>query len=114
MVSDKFGKTETNLKRSGKHAPRFKSVSGSTIPEIILANQDRKISGKPSSPTFNTESKLAIYNPNSFNNSISIIMTDIRPPVDDLGAGTGNTNRNLCPRYHTDKQYFSKELLNII
>ena len=110
MISDKFGKTETNLKRSGKHAPRFKSVSGTTIPEIILANQDRKISGKPSSPTFNTESKLAIDNPNSFNNSISNIMTDIRPPVDDLGAGTGSTNRNLRPRYHTDKlsEYFSK------
>ena len=109
-ISDKFGRMETHLKRSGKHAPRSKSVSGIAVPEIILANQDRHISGNPSSPTFNIESKLAIDNTNSFNNSNSNIMTDIRPSVNDLGAGTGHTNRNLRPRHHMDKlsEYISK------
>ena len=115
-ISDKIGRTETNLKRSGKHAPRSKSVSGTTIPEVNLANLDRKISGNPSSPNFDTESKLAIDNPNSFNNSISNMATNTHSPVDDLGAGTGNTIRNLRPRYQTDKlsKYFSKYLLIII
>ena len=110
----KIGRTETNLKQSGKHAPRSKSVSGTTVPEIILANQDGKISGNPSSPTFNIESKLAIDNTNSFNNSNSNIMNSIRPSVDDLGVGTGNTNRNRRPRYHMDKlsEYILKYLLN--
>ena len=30
LVSDKSGRTETHLKRSGKHAPRYKSVSETT------------------------------------------------------------------------------------
>ena len=109
-VLDKSGRTETHLKWSGKHAPRYKSVLGTTIQEIILAKQDQKISGNPSSPILNIESKLTIDNSNSFNNSNTNIMTDIRPSVDDLGAGTGNTNRNLRPRYHMDKlsEYISK------
>ena len=109
-VSDKSGRTETHLKRSGKHAPRYKSVSETTIPEIILAKQDWNISGNPSSPILNIESKLTVDISNSFNNSNTNIMTDIRPSVDDLGAGTGNTNRNLRPRYHMDKlsEYISK------
>ena len=91
------------MKRSGKHAPSSKFVSGTTFPEIILTNQDRKVSGNPSSPSFNIESKLAIDNTNSFNNSNPNIMTDIRPSVSDLGAGTGNINRNFRPRHHMDK-----------
>ena len=89
----------------GKNAPRSKSVSGTTIPEVNLANFDRKISGNPSSPNFDTESKLTIDNPNSFNiyYSISNMATNTHSPVDDLGAGTGNTIRNLRPRYQTDK-----------
>ena len=108
-VLDKLGRTETNLKWQGKHAPRYKSVSETAVPEIILAKQDRKFSGNPS-PTLNIESKLTIDNSNSFNNSNTNIMTDIHPSVDDLGAGTGNTNQNLCPRYHMDKlsEYISK------
>ena len=104
-VLDDFGRTEFNLKRLGKHARRSKLVSGNTIPEIILTNQDRKVSGNPSSPSFNIESKLAIDNSNSFNNSYSNINTYIRPSVIDLGAGTGtgNTNRNLRPRHRMDK-----------
>ena len=57
---DNFGRTETNLKRSGKHAPRSKFVSGTTFPDTILTVQDRELSGNPSSPTFNIASKLAI------------------------------------------------------
>ena len=84
------------MKRSGKHAPSSKFVSGTTFPEIILTNQDQKVSGNPSS-------KLAIDNTYSFNNSNCNIMTGICPSVNDLGAGTGNTNQNLCPRHHMDK-----------
>ena len=115
-VSDKLGRTESNLKRSGKHAPRYKSVLDTTVPEIILAKQDQNFSGNPSSSTLNVESKLAIDNSNSFNNSNTNIMTGIHPSVDDLGAGTGNRNWNLHPRYHMDKlsQYISKYSLNII
>ena len=50
-ISDNIGRTETYLKRSGKHAPHSKSVLGTTIPEIILTNKDRKVSGSPSSPS---------------------------------------------------------------
>ena len=88
---------------SGKQALRSKSVPGTTTPEISLANQDRKNSGDPSSPTVKMESKLAIDNTNSFNNSSNNIMSVIRPCVNDLGAGTGNTIRNLRPRHHMDK-----------
>ena len=112
-ILDNFGRTETNLKRLGKHAPRSEFVSGTTIPENVLIAQDKKFSGNPSSPNFDTESKLAIDNPNSFNNSISNMATNTHSPVDDLGAGTGNTIRNLRPRYQTDilSKYFSKYLL---
>ena len=72
-VLDNFGRTEMNLKRSGKHATRSQFVSETTIPENILTVQDWKVSGNPSSPTFNIESKLAIDNPNSFNTSNSNI-----------------------------------------
>ena len=54
------------MKRSGKHAPSSKFVSGTTFPEIILTNQDQKVSWNLSSPSFNIESKLAIDNTNSF------------------------------------------------
>ena len=109
-VLDNYGRTLTNLKQSGKHAPRSKSVSGTTVPEIILANRDRKNSGNPSSPTFNIESKLAIDNTNRFNNNNSNIMNDICLSINDLGAGTGNTNRNFRPRHHMDElsEYISK------
>ena len=114
--SDKIGRSETNLKRLGKYAPRSKSVSVNTVPEANLANLDRKISGNTNSPTFNTESKLAVDNPNRFNNSITNIPTNIHSSVDVMGAGTGNTPRNLRPRYQTDKlsKSISKILLNII
>ena len=103
IVLDNFGRTETSLKRSGKYAPRSKSVSGNSIPETVLTTQDREVSGNPSSPSFNIESKLAIDNSNSFNNSNSNINTNMRSYVIDLGAETGNTNRNLHPRHHMDK-----------
>ena len=101
--SDKIGRSETNLKRSGKYAPRSKSVSVNTVPEANLANLDRKVSGNTNSPIFDTESKLAVDNPNRFNNSITNITTNIHSSVDVMGAGTGNNTRNLRPRYHTDK-----------
>ena len=112
----KIGRAETNLKRSGKYAPRSKSVSVNTVPEANLANLDRKVSGNTNSPIFDTESKLAVDNPNRFNNSITNITTNIHSSVDVMGAGTGNNNRNLRPRYHTDKlsKFVSKILLNII
>ena len=96
-VSDKSCRTKTYLKRLGKHAPRYKSVSETTIPEIILAKQDRKFSGNPSSPILSIESKLTYDNSNSFNNSNPNIMTDIHPSVDDLGAGTGNSYKPEPP-----------------
>ena len=102
-ILDNEGRTETNLEWSGKQALRSKSVPGSTTPEINLANQDRKISGDPSSPTVKMESKLAIDNSNSFINSSNNIMSDTRTTVNDLGAGIGNTNQNLRPRHHMDK-----------
>ena len=116
LDSDKSGRAETNLKRSGKYAPRSKSVSVNTVPEANLANLDRKVSGNTNSPIFDTESKLAVDNPNRFNNSITNITTNIHSSVDIMGAGTGNTTRNLRPRYHTDKlsKFISKILLNII
>ena len=112
----KIGRAETNLKRSGKYAPRSKSVSVNTVPEANLANLDRKVSGNTNSPIFDTESKLAVDNPNRFNNSITNITTNIHSSVDVMGAGTGNNTRNLRPRYHTDKlsKFVSKILLNII
>ena len=112
----KIGRAETNLKRSGKYAPRSKSVSVNTVPEANLANLDRKVSGNTNSPIFDTESKLAVDNPNRFNNSITNITTNIHSSVDVMGAGTGNTPRNLRPRYQTDKlsKSISKILLNII
>ena len=67
----------------GKHAPRFKSVSENIISETILTNQDRKVSGNPSSSSFNIESKLAINNSNSFNSSNSDINTISCPSVID-------------------------------
>ena len=98
---------ETNLECSGKQALCSKSVPGTIVPEIILANQDRKISGNLSSPTVKTKSKLAIDNTNSFNNnrnnSSNNIMSVIHPSVNDLGAGTGNTIWNLRPRHHMNK-----------
>ena len=116
LDSDKIGRAETNLKRSGKYAPRSKSVSVNTVPEANLANLDRKVSGNTNSPIFDTESKLAVDNPNRFNNSITNITTNIHSSVDVMGAGTGNTPRNLRPRYQTDKlsKSISKILLNII
>ena len=116
LDSDKIGRAETNLKRSGKYAPRSKSVSVNTVPEANLANLDRKVSGNTNSPIFDTESKLAVDNPNRFNNSITNITTNIHSSVDVMGAGTGNTSRNLRPRYQTDKlsKSISKILLNII
>ena len=112
----KIGRAETNLKRSGKYAPRSKSVSVNTVPEANLANLDRKVSGNTNSAIFDTESKLAVDNPNRFNNSITNITTNIHSSVDVMGAGTGNNTRNLRPRYHTDKlsKFVSKILLNII
>jgi len=62
LDSDKIGRAETNLKRSGKYAPRSKSVSVNTVPEANLANLDRKVSGNTISPIFDTESKLAVDN----------------------------------------------------
>ena len=114
--SDKIGRSETNLKRSGKYAPHSKLVSVNTILEAILTNLDRKFSGNTNSPIFDTESKLAVDNPNRFNNSITNITTNIHSSVDVMGAGTGNTPRNLRPRYQTDKlsKSISKILLNII
>ena len=103
LDSDKSGRAETHLKRSGKYAPCSKLVSVNTVPEVNLANLDRKISGNTNSPTFDTESKLAVDNHNRFNNSISNITTNIHSSVDVMGAGTGNTPRNLRPRYQTDK-----------
>ena len=100
-ILDNEGRTETNLEWPGKQAPRSKSVPGNTIPEIISANQDQKISGNLSSPIL--ESKLAIDNTNSLNNSNSNIMSNSHTSVNDLGAGTGNTNRTLRPRHHMDK-----------
>ena len=102
-ILDKDGRTETNLERSGKQALRSKSVPETTTPEISLTNQDRKNSGDPSSPPVKMESKLAIDNTNSFNNSSNNIMSVIRHSVNDLGAGTGNTNLNLRLRHHLDK-----------
>ena len=112
----KIGRAETNLKRSGKYAPRSKSVSVNTVPEANLANLDRKVSGNTNSPIFDTESKLAVDNPNRFNNSITNITTNIHSSVNVMGAGTGNISRNLRPRYQTDtlSKSISKILLNII
>ena len=116
IASDKIGRSETYLKRLGKYAPRSKSVSVNTAPQVNLANLDRKISGNTNSPTFDTESKLAVDNPNRFNNSITNITTNIHSSVDVMGAGTGNKSRNLRPRYQTDKlsKFISKIMLNII
>ena len=100
-ILDNEGRTETNLEWSGKQALRSKSVPGNTTPEISLANQDRKISGNPSSSIM--ESKLAIDNTNSLNKSSNNIMSNILTSINDLGAGTGNTNRNLRLRHHMDK-----------
>ena len=85
-ASDKIGRSETNLKRSGKYAPRSKSVSVNTVPEVNLAKLDRKISGNTNSPTFDTESKLAVDNHNRCNNSITNITTNIHSSVDDYGS----------------------------
>ena len=74
------------MKRSGKYAPRSKSVSVNTVPEVNLAKLDRKISGNTNSPTFDTESKLAVDNHNRFNNSITNITTHIHSSLDDYGS----------------------------
>ena len=97
-VSCKIGSSKTNLKRSGKYAPRSKLVSVNTIPEVNLANLDRKISGDTDSPTFDTESKLGVDNPNRFNNSITNITTNIHSSVGVMGAGTGNTPPEPPPK----------------
>ena len=91
-----------NLKRSGKYTPRSKFVLKNSIPANDLTSLDQKISGYPSNHNFNTDSKLAIDNINSISNSNSSINIPILKSVKDVDAGTGNLNRNLCPRHHMD------------
>ena len=66
---DDSRRTKMNLKRSGKYTTRSKFVLGNTIPENDLHIQDQKISGNPSSRTFNTDSKLASDNCKSSNST---------------------------------------------
>ena len=70
-----------------------------TFQKLVWQIKIEKKFGNLSSPTVKMESKLAIDNTYSFNNSSNKIMSIIRPSINDLGAGTGNTNRNLRPRH---------------
>ena len=65
--------------------------------------------------SFITDSKLAIDNINSINNSNSNTNIPFLQSVKDVDAGTGNLNRNLRPRHHMDKlsEFFSKFIFNI-
>ena len=78
------------MKRSCKYTPRSKFVLENSIPANDLTSQDQKISGYPSNRNFNTDSKLAIDNINSINNSNSSTNIPILQSVKDVHAGTGN------------------------
>ena len=104
-----------NLKWSGKNTPCSKFSLKKSDPANDLTSQNQKISGNPSSRCFITDSKLAIDNINSINNSNSNTNIPFLQSVKDVDAGTGNLNRNLRPRHHMDKlsEFFSKFIFNI-
>ena len=102
-VSDDLSRTETNLRRSDKHDPRSKFVSGTTISENLLTTQDRKSSGKSSyasTDLIHNAPKLATDDSNSNINTNTNSRSSIAV---SLGDGTGNITRNLRPRLHIDK-----------
>ena len=101
-----------NLKRSGKKTPRSKFSLKDSNAANNLTNQNQKISANPFHQSFINDSKLAIDNINSINNSSSNTNIPISQSVSDGDVGTGKLNRNLRPRYHMDK--LSEFLSNLI
>ena len=108
-------RSKMNVKETGKYTPCSKFVLKNSFPVNDLTSQDQKISGNPSNRNFNTDSKLAIDNLNCIYSRNSSINTPILQSIKDVDAGTGNLNRNLCPRHHMDKlsEFFSKYIFLI-
>ena len=94
-ILDDSGRTEMHLKRLGKFASRSKFVSGNTVPEIGLTIQDQKISGHPSSPTFNIDSELVIDNYNSYINTSN---SNTNMLISSLEIQTGTSAQDIMDK----------------
>ena len=100
VAADNFGRTEMDLKRPGNCDVCFKSVPEITSSENVLAFQNRKFSehtSHSSMSSFNADIPLNLAIDDSIRDNIVNINTRPNMPT-DLGAGTGNTIRNLRPR----------------
>ena len=103
--SDDDGSSEKNLVWPDKRNPTSKFTPLATTPENNLTTMDRKLSGKDTvvlTELHHSDQTLASddYNSNININTNSINRASMSV---NMGDGTGNTSRNLCPRQHMDK-----------